>query len=99
FQGEARSMILRQIVPTLRQTLSELALVGRATAKLANALPCFAQDFVGAVEHIIDHLSEGILRRDFLGDPLHTQCDALESLQERIVQLTCDALSLLHLCK
>src|SRR5262245_22551046 len=97
FQGEARRMILCQLFSTLGQPFSELVFIGRSAAKVSNALPCFAQDFIGAVEHAIDHLSERILRRHVLGHTLHTQCDALEPLQEGIVQLTCDALSLLHL--
>src|SRR6516165_1822352 len=87
-QGEARSMILCQLLSTRRQTLRKFVLKGRPPTKIANAVPCFAQDVIGAVEHLFHHLSEGISYRDVLGHALHPQCNALEPLQQRVMQFS-----------
>src|SRR5262245_50937674 len=96
-EREAGSVILRGLLSTLGQAINELAFIRRAAAEIANAVPRFPQDLIGALEDVVYRCSARIMIGYALGNTLHAECDALEALQERVVQLPCDALPLFHL--
>src|SRR5262245_127075 len=86
--GKGGSVIFRKLLSTSGQALRKLTSIHRASAKVVNAVPCFAQDFIGAIEHLFHHFANRILNGDVLGHALHPQRDALEPLQQRVVQFS-----------